>query len=136
MIGRSKMIEMLQIMTSNRMLTPKILFLEKKIHLIFIRVNELLLYFSHIMARTSYISMRWWWYICFVLKQHSFSQLDIYSAASSLKQNVVPLGHIILISRQPVSALPPYCCGAQWRSNKYQFHSLWFDPTGARTHDL
>jgi ABC-type enterochelin transport system permease subunit len=36
MIGRSKMIEMLQIMTSNRMLTPKILFLEKKIHLIFI----------------------------------------------------------------------------------------------------
>ena len=22
------------------------------------------------------------------------------------------------------------------RSNKYQFYSLWFDPTGARTHDL
>ena len=25
---------------------------------------------------------------------------------------------------------------AQRRSNKYQFYSLWFDPTGARTHDL
>ena len=25
---------------------------------------------------------------------------------------------------------------AQRRSNKYQFYSLWFDPTGTRTHDL
>ena len=25
---------------------------------------------------------------------------------------------------------------AQWRSNKYQFHSLWFDPIWAWTHDL
>jgi hypothetical protein len=25
---------------------------------------------------------------------------------------------------------------AQRRSNKYQFYSLWFDPTEARTHDL
>ena len=25
---------------------------------------------------------------------------------------------------------------AQRRGNKYKFHSLWFDPTGARTHDL
>ena len=25
---------------------------------------------------------------------------------------------------------------AQWRSNKYQLHSLWFDPIGARTNDL
>jgi hypothetical protein len=26
--------------------------------------------------------------------------------------------------------------GAQRRSNTYQFYSLWFDPIGARTHDL
>jgi hypothetical protein len=25
---------------------------------------------------------------------------------------------------------------ATWRSNNYQFYSLWFDPIGARTHDL
>jgi hypothetical protein len=25
---------------------------------------------------------------------------------------------------------------AKWRSNKYQFNSLWFDPTWARTQDL
>ena len=25
---------------------------------------------------------------------------------------------------------------AKRRNNKYQFYSLWFDPTGARTHDL
>ena len=24
----------------------------------------------------------------------------------------------------------------KWRSNKYQFYSLWFDPIGSRTHDL
>jgi hypothetical protein len=26
--------------------------------------------------------------------------------------------------------------GVYQRSNKYQFHNLWFDPTRARTHDL
>jgi len=45
-----------------------------------------------------------------VLDQHA--ELDLYSA-SSLKQqsagrHVAPLGHIILIPRQPVFALSPY----------------------------
>ena len=48
-------------------------------------------------------------YVWFVLDQHA--KLDFYSA-SSLKQQsadrlVVPLGHIILIPRQPVFALSP-----------------------------
>ena len=48
-------------------------------------------------------------YIWFVLDQHA--KLDFYSA-SSLKQQsadrlVAPLGHIILIPRQPVFALSP-----------------------------
>jgi len=66
----------------------------------------------------------------FVLDQHS--ELEFYSA-SSLQQtagrHVAPLGHIILIPSQPVFALSPIC-------NKYQFYSLWFDPTGALAHDL
>ena len=46
----------------------------------------------------------------FVLDQHA----DFYSV-SSLKQqsagrHVTPLWHIILISSQPVFALPPWCC--------------------------
>jgi hypothetical protein len=57
----------------------------------------------------------------FVLDQHA--ELNFYSV-SSLKQqfadrHVAPLGHIILIPCQPVLV-----------------NSLWFDPTGARTHDL
>ena len=47
--------------------------------------------------------------VCFVLDQHA--ELDFYSA-SSLKQqsagrHVAPLGHLILIPSQPVSALSP-----------------------------
>ena len=63
-------------------------------------------FFSYIMARTSF-----WWVddVRFVLYQHA--ELDIYSA-SSLKQqsagkHVAPLGHIILITSQPVFALSP-----------------------------
>ena len=60
----------------------------------------------------------------FVLDQHA--ELDIYSA-SSLKQqsagkHVAPLGHIILIQRQPVI--------------KNQLYCFWLDLTGARTYDL
>ena len=70
----------------------------------------------------------------FVLDQHA--ELDFYSV-SSLKQqsagrHVALLGHIILIPSQLVFALSLLIL----RSNKYQFQSFWFDPTGARTHDL
>jgi hypothetical protein len=42
--------------------------------------------------------------ICFVLDQHV--ELDFYSA-SSLKQQSVPIGHIILILSRSVFALTP-----------------------------
>ena len=63
----------------------------------------------------------------FVLDQPAF--FDFYSA-SSLKQqsadrHVAPLGHIILLPRQPVFALSPLNAAALWRSNKYQFYSLY-----------
>ena len=71
----------------------------------------------------------------FILEQHAL--LDFYSA-SCLKQqsggrHVAPLRHIILIPSQPVFALSPY---AACLAEKQQFHSLWFDPIGARTHNL
>ena len=48
----------------------------------------------------------------FVLDQHV--ELDFYSASSlkqqSMGRRVAPLGHIILIPREPVFALSPYCC--------------------------
>jgi hypothetical protein len=59
---------------------------------------------SYIMERTSYFQ----WdddEIRFVLDQHT--ELDVYSASShSAGRHVAPLGHIILIPRQPVFALP------------------------------
>jgi hypothetical protein len=61
------------------------------------------------------------------------TKLDFYNA-SSLKQqsadrHVAPLGHIIQYS----DSKPTSLC---WKSNKYQFCSLWFAPIRARTHDL
>jgi hypothetical protein len=60
------------------------------------------------------------------------ASLDFY-CDSLLKQQSVgrhdaPLGHIILISSQPVSALTPYCCVI---SGKHQIplFGLWIDPT-------
>ena len=86
--------------------------------------------FSYIMART--VNFKWDDdEVRFVLDQHA--ELDFYSA-SSLKQqsaciHVAALGHIILISSQPVLALSPYILmmRAYRGSNKYQFYSLWFD---------
>ena len=67
------------------------------------------------------------------------AELDFYST-SSLKQqstggHVAPLGHIILIPSQPVFALSPLCCVLSGEATNTIF-SLWFDSTGARTHDL
>jgi hypothetical protein len=39
---------------------------------------------------------------------------------------------IILIPIQPVFAVSPYCCMLRGEANKYQFHSLWFDPSGLK----
>ena len=61
--------------------------------------------------------------------------------ASSLKQwsadrHVTALKHIILIPSQPVFALTPKCCVLSGEVTNTNFSSLWFDPSGARTHDL
>jgi hypothetical protein len=67
------------------------------------------------------------------------AELDFYSA-SSLKQqsagrHVAPLGHCS--DSEPTSLWSfSFMLRAYRRSNKYQFYSLWFDPTKARTHDL
>ena len=71
--------------------------------------NAKLTIFSYILARGSYI---WWDDVRFVLDQHAL--LD-FNCASSLKQqstdrHVAPLGHIILIPRQPILALSLLCC--------------------------
>ena len=67
----------------------------------------------------------------------------IFNSASSLKQQsadryVAPSGHIILNPIQPVIvfalALSPYCCVLSGEATNTNF-SLWFDPTGAQTHD-
>jgi hypothetical protein len=51
----------------------------------------------------------WWDDDCFVLGQHA--EFDFYSAISlkqqSVGRDIAPLEHIILISSQPVFALPP-----------------------------
>jgi hypothetical protein len=70
------------------------------------------LFFSYIMARTSYIQ----WNdhdVRFVLDQHA--KMDFYSNSSlkygqSAGRHVAPLGHNILIPSQPVFGLTPYYC--------------------------
>ena len=67
-------------------------------------------FFSYILARTSLFSMRWWWAPLCTRPTHLVGFLVV--SASSLKQqstdrHVATLGHIILISSQPVFALSP-----------------------------
>ena len=77
--------------------------------------------FSYIMLGTMHFSRTWWWEQCifqedddevrFVLDQHA--EFHYYSA-SSLKQhsadrNVAPLGHLIMIPRQPVFGFSSEC---------------------------
>ena len=74
----------------------------------------------------------------YVLDQHA--QLD-FNGTSSLKQqsesrHVALLGNIILIPSQLVVALTPECCMRKGETSNGIFLCLWFDPTGARTHDL
>jgi hypothetical protein len=72
-----------------------------------------------------------------VLDQHA--DLHFYSA-SSLKQHsagrhVAPLN--TLFWSEPTSLCFNSLILHVWqRSNKYQFYSLWFDPSASRTHDL
>jgi len=84
---------------------------------------------SYIIARTNYIFYEMIIDFLIVLDQHT--ALDFYCAISLKQQsvdiNVPPLWHINLITRQLVFAL-----GSQ-RSNKYQFNSLWFNLSDART---
>jgi hypothetical protein len=56
--------------------------------------------------------------------------------ATLADRHVSPLELNILIPSQQVIALLSLVLPAWWRSNTYQFYSLWFDPTEARTHDL
>ena len=89
--------------------------------------------FQLIIARRSCISFMWWWWWWPIYTWSS--RLRVFY--SSLKQqctvrNVDPFGHIILIISQPISVLML----RTWRrSNKYQFQSLCFDLTRARTQD-
>jgi hypothetical protein len=91
--------------------------------------------FSYAMARTSYLIRRDDDDVRFVQDHHAFFHL--YSAIS-LTQHVSPVGHIILIPSQQDFDFFFYLfnAAAKRRSNKYQFYSLSFDPTVARTHDL
>jgi hypothetical protein len=85
-------------------------------------------FLSHIMGRRSYI----WWdddHVNFVLDQQ-----DYYSA-SSLKQHSTGR-HWDTLSWFWSNSLCSYSFNAKQRSSKYQFHSLWFYPTGTWTHDL
>jgi hypothetical protein len=49
-------------------------------------------------------------------------------------RHVTALGHIILITSQPVFALSPECCVLSGEARNIKFIVFWFD--GAQTHDL
>ena len=75
--------------------------------------------------------------VCCVLDQRA--ELD-FNRANSLKQQsagrpVAPLGHIILIPRQPVFPLSTYAVCLAETQQTYILY-LWFDPIRSGTHDL
>jgi len=90
-------------------------------------------FFSYIMVRASYISIRWLW--CPLCTRPTCSVLDFYNASSlkqqSLGRHVGPFGHIMPIPSQPVFALTPYCCVLRRETAKINFYSLMFDVTKA-----
>ena len=103
---------------------------------LFVNVNSALFQLLSISWRKQ-VNFQWDDDVHFLLDQHA--ELYFYSASSLKQQSAgrhdAPLGHIILIPSQPVFAFSPQCCvlgGKATNTNR----SLWFDPTGARTHDL
>ena len=80
--------------------------------------------------------MRWWLGLLCTRPTHL---LDLY-CTSSLKQksedrHVASIGHIIMISSQPVFTLILLKSRIA-EKHQYQFNSLWFDPTRAWIHNL
>ena len=99
----------------------------------YIMVRHKLQFVNYIMVRTSWISMRWWWYLRCTRTTH----LVGFDSASSLVQHpvsrhVAPLGHIILI---PSLTSLCSCSIILCRSNKYKSCNFWFDPTEAQNQD-
>ena len=84
--------------------------------------------FSHIMARTSSFSMRWWWGH-FVLNTLNWIFIVLAYWNNSPMMEMLPHSDTLFWF------CPNLLCSF-WRCNKYQFHSLWFDAIGSRTHDL
>ena len=76
--------------------------------------------------------------VSFVLDQHTKLHLHSATIVSSTSQSrhVAPLGHIIVIPSRLVFDLTPLCYVLSRCGNKYYFHSIWFHPTEARTHNL
>jgi hypothetical protein len=81
-------------------------------------------FFSHIMVRPSYISMRWWWWWC-----------SFFTRPTCLVGFFIVLAHWnnslqvdMLLSQYPDSEVTRLYSYSSQRSCKYQFHSLWFDP--------
>jgi hypothetical protein len=93
--------------------------------------------FSYIMARTSYFSMRWWWgplctrstgldKFCIVLVHWNNSpRIDMSPYSDTL---------CWFRANQSLLFLLKDACLA--KKQKYEFHSIWFEPIENRTNDL
>jgi len=84
--------------------------------------------FTAIPWREQFI-FRWHDYdICFVLDQYT------YLVGNSPRVDVLLHSDTLSWFRANPSSF--FSRSVWWRSNKYQFYSLWFDPTGTRIHNL
>jgi len=87
-------------------------------------------FFSNIIVRTNYILIRWWWFLlCTSLIFYSASSLN-----NSLQVDISLHSHTLSSNKANQSLIS--LLNAAWRSNKYQFHSLWYDPNGVWPHNL
>ena len=96
-----------------------------------IREELVTILLSYIIARTRYISMRWWCQLC--TWPTGLRYLDFYSGISLKQQSDVDISlHLDTLSwYYETTILSSYFSMllAKRISSNYQFYSLWFDPT-------
>jgi hypothetical protein len=86
-------------------------------------------------VRTSYI--RWDDNdVCFVLDQHALCSWIFIVLAHWNNSPGVDMCSTLTHSRPTTQYSCSFVLLAEWRSSKYLFYSLLFDPTGTQTHDL
>ena len=93
--------------------------------------------FSYIMARACYFSMRWSWGPLCTRPTRRVGLYYCWLTETTVRGQTCRSTRTYYSASKPTSLCSfSLMLRSYRRSNKYQINSVWFDPTGARTHDL